>query len=258
MPLTLLGDNRCEQGWACAQRRPLRALSHALSLFDPQFLFIADDDTYLNYPYMIQSLGHRILGEMSRSPIVLGNFIAPRYGQLSPKGFFLGGAGYLLGKEALRRLVNKEVFEWAQPRASSHRNQRAWSHAHTLSVAREARLTSQAGNCSSSCFLSNVSSAQTYVPLSVRLVDLCRDLMAGEHTCHHSDHSMSRCLFYGMQSHPKGLPCGFQASPSELALGIPLIWRPTSFNDVTPVPIQNNSVTANDSVNSWRGCLPAP
>ena len=78
MPLTLLGDSRCEQGWACAQRLPLRALSHALSLFDPQFLFIADDDTYLNYPYMIQSLGHRILGEMSRSPIVLGNFIAPR------------------------------------------------------------------------------------------------------------------------------------------------------------------------------------
>jgi len=111
--------------------------------------------------------------------------VTSRYGQLSPKGFFLGGAGYLLGKEALRRLVNKEVFEWAQPRPSSHRNQRAWSHAHTLSVAREARLTSQAGNCSSSCFLSNVSSAQTYVPLTVRLVDLCRDLMAGEHTCHH-------------------------------------------------------------------------
>ena len=34
-------------GWGCAQRRPLRALSHTLLLFDPEFLLIVDDDTYV-------------------------------------------------------------------------------------------------------------------------------------------------------------------------------------------------------------------
>lgn len=35
-------------GWGCAQRRPLRALSHTLLLFDPEFVLVVDDDTYVN------------------------------------------------------------------------------------------------------------------------------------------------------------------------------------------------------------------
>jgi hypothetical protein len=30
-----------------------------------------------------------------------------------------------------------------------------------------------------------------------RLIDLCANLMAAENTCHHSDHSLGRCLVYG-------------------------------------------------------------
>ena len=45
------------------------------------------------------------------------------------------------------------------------------------------------------------------VPLSVRLVDLCVNLMAAEHTCMHSDHSIGRCLIYGARGIPQGMAC---------------------------------------------------
>lgn len=46
-----------------------------------------------------------------------------------------------------------------------------------------------------------------FLKLSVRLVDLCAKLMAGEHTCLHSDHSLGRCLVFGAQAVPVGMAC---------------------------------------------------
>ncbi len=41
--------NFMSPGWGCAQRRPLRALSHILMFFTMDFLLLIDDDTFFNY-----------------------------------------------------------------------------------------------------------------------------------------------------------------------------------------------------------------
>lgn len=262
MPLTYLGDERCNSGWACAQRRPLRALSHALLLFEPEILFLCDDDTYVNYPLLEKSLGNLLSKDSNKSPVIIGNFIAPRYGQISPRGFLLGGAGYLLGKCALQRLVAHEVSEFPYARPNNARGQ-----AHHLSILSEIRRF-QKGNhtCQRNCLLADKSNGGVF-PISNRLIDMCTNLLAGEHTCHHSDHSVSRCLFYGFFSHPIGLPCGFQATPAEVKKGVPLMcghvishcnlsrhischrWHPSSLTDSTPVIMPYNHT-------KWVGCLP--
>jgi hypothetical protein len=45
--------NYMPTGWACAQRRPLRALAHVLTLLDPQVVILLDDDTLLNYRLLV-------------------------------------------------------------------------------------------------------------------------------------------------------------------------------------------------------------
>lgn len=46
MPRTFIPSN--SNGWVCAQRRPLRALSHVLLLYDPMYILLADDDTFVS------------------------------------------------------------------------------------------------------------------------------------------------------------------------------------------------------------------
>jgi len=45
------------------------------------------------------------------------------------------------------------------------------------------------------------------LPLAVRLIDYCVNLMASEHTCQHSDHSVGRCLVYGAFAAPINVVC---------------------------------------------------
>jgi len=95
---------------------------------------------------------------------------------------------------------------------------------HALSVFREAWEWS-AAHCGDSantttaptCVLSTVPTARppwaapaapaTLVPLATRLVDVCATLMAHEGTCHHSDHSIGRCLIYGAYADPVNSGC---------------------------------------------------
>jgi len=55
-----------------------------------------------------------------------------------------------------------------------------------------------------------------YVPIAVRLIDFCTNLMANENTCHHSDHSMGRCLIYGAYADPVNSGCHSTAPPNSL------------------------------------------
>eukprot|EP01041_Mallomonas_annulata_P004683 gene4683-9280_t len=304
MPLTQLGDERCEFGWACAQRRPLRALAHCLLLFDPDFLFLGDDDTYLNYALLQRKLGQFIRVNMTRDSFIIGNFLNPRPGQLSPRGFFLGGAGYLMGRAVLEKLVAKEVLSQPPPpttplsrtsKAERFSSQQFASH---LSLLRDAKSAAdiacpegcidmtQTSQSSQSSDGSTQGSASVSVPIGVRLVDLCTHLLAGEHTCHHSDHSLSRCLFYGLPSLPMGLPCAFEATAQQLRERVPFmcghIWpcnisshltchryKPSaadsgrgrdsgdsngngSDDDISPV---RTYLTASNA-SEWTGCLP--
>ena len=59
--------------WSCGQRRPLRALAHTLSLYDPTFVVVGDDDTYINYPllatkfmkFVVSDINDFVLGELT-------------------------------------------------------------------------------------------------------------------------------------------------------------------------------------------------
>lgn len=99
-------------GWGCAQRRQLRALGHVLKLFDPTFLLMLDDDSFLNYPLLMERYGTLIMERMQREPIVLGENTGKTgpQGHVSTGGLFCGGAGYILGQEVLNRLISKEVY----------------------------------------------------------------------------------------------------------------------------------------------------
>ena len=46
MPTSRL--NVAASGWACAQRRSLRAISHTLLIYDPDYLLVVDDDTFVS------------------------------------------------------------------------------------------------------------------------------------------------------------------------------------------------------------------
>jgi hypothetical protein len=70
LPTTRL--NVAASGWACAQRRVLRSLQHTLLLFDPQFMIICDDDTYVN----INKLEHGgLLDKFIRKTLVKSNYV---------------------------------------------------------------------------------------------------------------------------------------------------------------------------------------
>ena len=73
MPLTeLSSQSNRNKHWRCAQRMLLRALSHVLTLYDPDMVIIGDGDTYINYP-LIESVLHKyILKKFAVEPIVLG------------------------------------------------------------------------------------------------------------------------------------------------------------------------------------------
>lgn len=202
-------------GWRCAQRRPLRALAHVLQLFDPSVVVLLDDDTYLNYPLLIERFGAYIFEDMMSKPIYMGEFIGKTgvHGHLSLGGIFAGGSGYILGHKVLQLLNNKAVrffgFEGVGTGSSgvdlsdSYRSDPQVRH---LSLLADAMAVQHGGRCplhkGSSCVptlkdvhesqlsqknssSSSSSYGELFVPIGVRLIDLCTNLMANEHACHH-------------------------------------------------------------------------
>lgn len=83
--------NRMPKGWGCAQRRPLRTLAHVLLLFEPEFVLMVDDDTFVNYHLLVDRYRTDIMGVMQRLPILLGEFQGQPT-QLTSKGIFAGGS----------------------------------------------------------------------------------------------------------------------------------------------------------------------
>lgn len=87
-------------GWACAQRRPLRALAHTLYLFSPKLLILLDDDTYINWG-MFQKMFPSFIAIDKKKPSVFG---------AATTSTLLGGAGLILGGSALERLVQHKLY----------------------------------------------------------------------------------------------------------------------------------------------------
>eukprot|EP01040_Poterioochromonas_malhamensis_P026716 gene26716-33650_t len=89
MPQTRL--NVANAGWACAQRRPLRALAHALQLYDPDYVLLGDDDTFVSM-HVLRSAGFQeyVRTTLARSPLILGQLSQGR--KITKRGFYYGGA----------------------------------------------------------------------------------------------------------------------------------------------------------------------
>ena len=104
--------NFMPSGWACAQRRPLRALAHLLTLLDPQIVILLDDDTLLNYPLLMHKYGTYLTqGAMARRLLLMGE-LGGKWGELghvTKWGMFAGGAGYILGKQTIKALTTNAV-----------------------------------------------------------------------------------------------------------------------------------------------------
>ena len=251
--------NYMSTGWGCAQRRPLRALAHVLKLFDPQFIISLDDDSYCNYPLLMERYGSFITGKyMHSQPLFMGEYTGKTgpQGQLTTQGLFVGGAGYILGHKLLSRLVRKEIHSYGYETWPGHRLDsakekaalvkgadvyRTEAHIKYLSVLTEgmelaaencpaqsaSRSLSDSSTDHNSCVLSatprpsrstrHSSSSHSavlgedglhsggrkkhteeqdhqVVPLAVRLIDFCVNIMAGAHTCQHR--SVALLLFH--------------------------------------------------------------
>jgi hypothetical protein len=204
MPKTRM--NVAATGWSCAQRRPLRAMSHVLLLYDPSFMLVVDDDTFVNMKLLERG---GMIDKYFREDLLVNNVIL---GQLSGgrkvtrHGFFYGGAGYLMGK-ALIDTLNSFVLRGPVVASDGARDGR---HMNELSLFNTIVPLAQR-HCKQPCAALNpgseVGGLGGSANVTVRIVELCENLMAQEHTCYHSDHSLSRCFIHGTNSWPVGLGC---------------------------------------------------
>lgn len=221
MPTTRM--NVASSGWSCAQRRPLRAMTHITLLYDMNYLLVVDDDTYVNVAMMRTDSFHSyVVNKLMKEYLVLGQLTKGK--KITKRGFYYGGAGYLIGKKVIDRLNSHEILGPAESmNAMIDPNQMA-----LLSILNQAyplsqhfckgciRLDNSTANREKSASqvnkLANPEEMTKYYDVvgnsSVRLIELCSNIMSQEHTCYHSDHAISRCYIHGAYASPNDIDCG--------------------------------------------------
>ena len=215
-------------GGGCRYRSQL-AVSTPYSACHATYILMVDDDTYVNYDLLIERYRNDIYGIMQSVPIVMGEFQGtPEH--LTTKGIFAGGSGYFISKAAINRLVSNASIYYA-PGDKHH--YRTPEQQRGLSVAIEA-FRRGSSTCPEDCVdydplknppirayppvnadlkddswksQSGLLPNSSFISISVPLIDLCSNMMANEHTCLHSDHSLGRCLIYGAHVVPVGMVC---------------------------------------------------
>jgi hypothetical protein len=215
--------NFMSTGWGCAQRRPLRSLAHTLLLVEPSFAIVLDADTFLNYKLLVDKYGQYLTrGSMVQRPLAMGELLGTwgDTGHLTKWGIYGGGAGYIIGQKALEALVAYEIKYYKGEGVGSRQQDiddsdlfRSNQQIFHLSLYREG-LAMSIKHCSSrgtldssrtgdssgdSCVLSTkpvISSLNStlhgkeinrnlVIPIAVRLIDFCANLLANENTCLH-------------------------------------------------------------------------
>ena len=236
MPSTRL--NFASSGYSCAQRRPMRSLAHTLRLFDPtDFVMIVDDDTFVNIDMLKlgSPLSKYIAEIMRKHHFVVGELTEGK--KITQKGFFYGGAGYLIGKAVLDRLTDHRVMappQWQVPGCNPVQT------AHLQMLTEVFRLSNR--SCAKdpttggdTCLVSTTKLAwengnpdadnlgygfDKFATLNddTTMVDVCMNIMSEEHSCYHSDHALSRCLIHGVYAQAVDQWCGGAAPylPHEL------------------------------------------
>ena len=108
--------SRDEHAYVCAQRRPLQAIRLALRRVSmPTWLLVVDDDTFVDV-LALEALLLRL--QRSASPPLFLGAQAPNdarrvvggSGTVRASTMALGGAGYVLHREALRRLLGAHIW----------------------------------------------------------------------------------------------------------------------------------------------------
>jgi hypothetical protein len=216
MPFTILDKKSTLPGWACAQRRPLRALAHVLHLYDPDFVLVVDDDTFVNAHFLsyMSPLGTYIMTVLRRENVVLGEL--NKYDKKVTKGgFYFGGSGYLMGRGVLSQLTSHTIASRRYSKSDWYRSRTQTTNLGILSEA----LQNTNASCTA-CIRAGEPIKQDanegfdgevfvtrIARLSVRVIDLCTNMMADTATCYHSDHSLTRCLAHGTYSDTKNAGC---------------------------------------------------
>lgn len=95
-----------QAGWICAQKRPIDGLFHVLQQYRdglevPEYLFIIDDDTYVNMDSLTDTLHNEF--PFQTPQLVAGcNFVFLKHNSFT---FPYGGFGSFLSKAAINRLL---------------------------------------------------------------------------------------------------------------------------------------------------------
>ena len=213
MPFTILDKKSTLPGWACAQRRPLRAVAHVLSLYNPDFLLVVDDDTFVNMKYFNPGsvLNSFIQTTMRTENVVIGELNGDMR-KITARGFYYGGAGYLMGRGILSRLTSHSID-------SQRRNDtdafRTTSQTTNLGVLDQV-LRLWDSPCTD-CVASRIPAEKEYMEngaypirsatMTIRVIDLCVNMMAQIDSCYHSDHALTRCLSHGIYADTLSAGC---------------------------------------------------
>ena len=167
------------------QRRPLRAIRHALRLLDPDWLVLADDDTFVNYPVLNAFIAHfeaavalgsvpthtpRLVRDLVRRALL--SHVAGRPWVVCElvRHVMSGGAGYLLPRSSLGRLLDARIAVRGQD---------------VLSGGLYDELRNVTGPaCGRVCVIGEASETGS-ASLPMPLIDLCTGYLSGERTCYH-------------------------------------------------------------------------
>ena len=192
-------------GWGCAQRRPLRAMAHTLLLYDPDFLFVVDDDTYVRVQHLAygSNMSAAIFGSLKDSPLVMGQLNGGN--KVTKGGFLYGGSGYLMGRGLIDAL-NSHTLRGPDPYEDRYRSAKHLNHLGLFEEALDMALPT-CPDCFQ--FQGNMTPHGTGLTaqLQVRLIDLCTNMFSEEDTCYHSDHAISRCLVHGAYADVFNVAC---------------------------------------------------
>lgn len=214
-------------GYNCAQRRPLRAMAHTLSLFDPDFLFVVDDDTFVNIDKLKLNGPLDTMIHEKQHAWVMGQLTQGR--KITRNGFFYGGAGYLMGKAVIDALTSHTIFG-PPATADTVRDPTQTEYLQIMYQALE-----NAREVCPTCIVDNENNAKlesssygwpkTKIELSgdTRLVDACMHIMSEEHTCYASDHAISRCVIHGAYAEAIDVDCWgkpYQSSAGSFEMGM--------------------------------------
>lgn len=192
-------------GKKCGQYRPARALAHVLHLYDPDFILLVDDDTFVSQRVLFSSQFHTFVNEyLIKQNQIFGDIEISNH-DITRNGFPWGGAGYLFGRVVIQKLISNTL---PGPTQISYE----WSG---INMTRELNILSQAYDWSErkcqGCVNLQHSNKKAHDLnqigiLSTRFIDLCANMFSHDDSCYSSDHALALCFAHGIYARFRTAP----------------------------------------------------